>query len=98
MFDDPAWAGRLIDVPHLVRVGALGELGITLKVGGRVRATDRWAAPGEYRRRLLAAFAAEGIEMARRGAVVVGLDGAGGSAVAVDTSALDDSHPGAGAS
>ena len=88
MFDDAAWTGRLIDVPKLIRVGALSDLGITLKVGGRVRATDRWAAPGEYRRRLLAAFDAEGIQMARRGAFVIGQDAAG-SAIAVDPGALD---------
>ena len=92
MFDDPAWTGRLIDVPHLVRVGALSDLGITLKVGGRVRATDRWAAPGEYRRRLLAAFATEGIQMARRGAVVIGQDPSGGM-IAVDPSVFDAPPP-----
>jgi small conductance mechanosensitive channel len=88
MFDDPAWTGRLIDVPKLIRVGALSDLGVTLKVGGRVRATDRWAAPGEYRRRLLAAFDAEGIQMARRGTVVIGQDTAGAT-IAVDPGALD---------
>jgi small-conductance mechanosensitive channel len=92
MFDDPAWTGRLIDVPTLIRVGALSDLGITLKVGGRVRATDRWAAPGEYRRRLLAAFEAEGIQMARRGAVVIGPD-ASGATVAVDPGVLDPPPP-----
>lgn len=92
MFDDPAWTGRLIDVPTLIRVGALSDLGITLKVGGRVRATDRWAAPGEYRRRLLAAFGAEGIQMARRGAVVIGQDASGGT-IAVDPSVVDAPAP-----
>ncbi len=88
MFDDPTWAGRLIDVPHLVRVGPLGDLGVTLKVGGRVRAADRWTAPGEYRRRLLLAFQADGIEIARRGAVVVG-KGPAGAAVAIDPADLE---------
>jgi small-conductance mechanosensitive channel len=88
MFEDPEWSGRLLDAPKLIRVGPLGDLGVTLKVGGRVRAADRWEAPGEYRRRLLAAFNAEGIAIARRGAIVVGRDTAGGT-VAVDPSALD---------
>ncbi len=88
MFEDPEWSGRLLDAPKLIRVGPLGDLGVTLKVGGRVRAADRWEAPGEYRRRLLAAFNTEGIEIARRGAIVVGKDAAGGT-VAVDPSALD---------
>ncbi len=94
MFDDPEWSGRLLDAPRLIRVGPLGDIGVTLKVGGRVRAADRWEAPGEFRRRLLAAFQAEGIEIARRGAIVVGKDAPGGT-VAVDPSALD-THPGGG--
>ncbi|MCU0504163.1 MAG: mechanosensitive ion channel family protein [Chloroflexi bacterium] len=93
MFDDPEWSGRLLDAPRLIRVGPLGDLGVTLKVGGRVRAADRWEAPGEFRRRLLAAFNAEGIEIARRGAIVVGKDAAGGT-VAVDPTALDAPPPG----
>ncbi|MEI8334476.1 MAG: mechanosensitive ion channel family protein [Chloroflexota bacterium] len=100
MAADPQWTGRLIDVPTLIRVGALGDLGITLKIGGRVKATDRWAAPGEFRKRLLAAFNAEGIRIARRGTVVVGLDPAGGT-VAVDPTDLDgvdDPDPGTGGS
>ncbi len=88
MYADPAWSGRLIDVPHLIRVGPLGDIGVTLKIGGRVRATDRWTAPGEFRRRLLVAFQAEGIEIARRGAIVVGRDAAG-APIAVDPTDLD---------
>ena len=93
MFQDPEWQGRLLDAPKLIRVGPLGDLGVTLKVGGRVRAADRWEAPGEFRRRLLAAFNAEGIEIARRGAIVVGREA--GGAVAVDPSAIDPPPPGA---
>jgi hypothetical protein len=36
-----------------------------------MRAEDRWLAPGELNRRLLAAFSAEGIELAQRGRVVM---------------------------
>jgi small-conductance mechanosensitive channel len=96
MAADPEWVGRLIDVPKLVRVSALGDLGVTLKIGGRIKATDRWAAPGEFRKRLLAAFNAEGIRIARRETVVPGRDPMGGTA-ANDPNALDD-DPGAGAS
>ncbi len=92
MYEDPTWSGRLIDVPQLVRVGPLGELGVTLKIGGRVRANDRWTAPGEFRRRLLVAFQSQGIEIARRGAIVVGKD-AGGQRLAVDPADLDAPPP-----
>lgn len=85
MFDDPEWTGRLIDVPHVVRVDPSGEIGVTLKVGGRVRAADRWTAPGEFRRRLPLAFQADGIETARRGSIVAG-KGPTSGAVVVDPS------------
>jgi small-conductance mechanosensitive channel len=83
MLIDPAWTGRLLEAPRLLRVDALGELGMTLRVAGKVRASDRFVAPGELRKRLLTAFQANGIEIPVRGRVVVsqsarpGLEGAG---------------------
>ncbi len=71
MAADPAWHDRLLDPPRFVRVIAVTDTGVMLRASGRVRATDRWAGPGELRRRLLAAFAAEGIELAQRGRVVM---------------------------
>ncbi len=67
MFEDEAWANRLLEAPQLLRVDALGELGMTLRVAGRVRAADRFVAPGELRKRLLAAFQSNGIEIPVRG-------------------------------
>ncbi len=71
MLADPAWVGRLLEAPRLLRVDALGELGMTLRVAGKVRASDRFVAPGELRKRLLAAFQANGIEIPVRGRVVL---------------------------
>ena len=71
MAADPAWHDRLLDPPRFVRVIAVTDTGVMLRASGRVRATDRWAGPGELRRRLLAAFAAEGIELAQRGRVIM---------------------------
>jgi small conductance mechanosensitive channel len=51
--DDPAWRDRVLQPPALLRIGKLGEYGMTAKVLGTVRAVDRWAASGEFRRRLL---------------------------------------------
>ena len=71
MAADPAWRRRVLEAPRVERVEALGEYGITLKVLGMVRATEQPAASGELRRRLLVAFAANGIEIpqaAARGA------------------------------
>ena len=57
---DPEWADRIIEAPAAVRVETLGDIGMTIKVLGKVRAGEQWAVSGELRRRLLAAFAAAG--------------------------------------
>lgn len=61
--EDPAWRDRLIEPPTVVRINALGEAGLTLKVLGQVQAAEQWAVAGELRKRILAAFSREGIEM-----------------------------------
>jgi small conductance mechanosensitive channel len=61
---DPVWRRRVLEPPHVERIEALGEFGITLKILGNVRASDRWAAAGELRKRLLDAFHAHGISAA----------------------------------
>ena len=63
-----------MEAPHVARVEALGEYGITLKVLGMVRAPEQWAAGGELRKRLLAAFATHGIEIPRPQRVVLARD------------------------
>jgi small-conductance mechanosensitive channel len=60
---DPLWRRRILEPPRVERVDALGEYGITLKILGSVRAAEQWAAGGEFRKRLLAAFTAAGIEI-----------------------------------
>jgi moderate conductance mechanosensitive channel len=72
--EDPAWKGRIIEPPHVERVEALGEYGITLKILGSMLAIDQWAAGGELRKRLLAAFTANGIEIPRPQRVVLARD------------------------
>jgi small conductance mechanosensitive channel len=68
---DPDWRRRVMEAPHVERIEALGEYGITLKVLGVVRAPEQWAAGGELRKRLLAAFATHGIEIPRPQRVVL---------------------------
>lgn len=60
---DPDWADRLLEAPRVIRVNALGDSQVTLKVLGQVRAAEQWAVGGELRKRILAAFAANGIEI-----------------------------------
>jgi small conductance mechanosensitive channel len=71
---DPEWRRRLMEPPHVERVEAMGEYGITIKILGLVRATEQWAAGGELRKRLLAAFATHGIEIPRPQRVVLARD------------------------
>ena len=71
MAADPEWRRRVMEPPHVERIEALGEYGITIKVLGLVRATEQWAASGELRKRLLAAFSTHGIEIPRPQRVVL---------------------------
>jgi moderate conductance mechanosensitive channel len=68
---EPVWRRRVLEPPRVERVEALGEYGVTLKILGNVRAADRWSAAGELRKRLLEAFAANGIELPRPARVVL---------------------------
>ena len=74
MAADPEWRRRVMEAPHVERIEALGEYGITIKVLGLVRATEQWAAGGELRKRLLAAFTTHGIEIPRPQRVVLSRD------------------------
>jgi moderate conductance mechanosensitive channel len=62
MADDPIWKSRILEPPRVDRIDSIGEQGVTLKVLGSVRAPEQWAAAGEYRKRLLAALDAHGID------------------------------------
>ena len=63
MAADPAWKRRVLEPPRVDRVESIDPTGITLKILGTVRASDQWAASGDFRRKLLAAFAENGIEI-----------------------------------
>lgn len=67
---DPIWKRRILELPHVERVESIDETGITLKILGTVRASEQWAAGGEFRKRLLVAFAENGIEIPRPHRVV----------------------------
>jgi small conductance mechanosensitive channel len=74
MHADAIWKRRILEAPRVERVEALGEYGVTLKILGSVRAPDQWAAGGEFRKRLLAALEANGIEIPRPQRVVLSRD------------------------
>ena len=74
MAGEPEWKRRILEAPRVERVEAFAEFGVTLKILGSIRATEQWAARGEFRKRLLAAFAANGIEIPRPQRVVLSQD------------------------
>ena len=82
MADDPIWRRRILEPPRVERVESIEERGITLKILGTVRASEQWAAGGEFRKLLLEAFARNGILLPRPPQVVVAhADGTDGVAV-----------------
>jgi moderate conductance mechanosensitive channel len=74
LHEDPVWKRRILEPPRVERVEALGEYGVTLKILGSVRASEQWAAGGEFRKRLLAALEANGIEIPRPQRVILSRD------------------------
>ncbi len=74
MAGDPKWKRRVLEAPRVERVEALSEYGVTLKILGTVRAADQWSAGGDFRKRLLHAFKANGIEIPRPQRVVLARD------------------------
>jgi len=89
MSADKAWKRRVLEPPRVDRVAALGEYGVTLKILGTVRAPEQWAAAGELRKRLLAAFHANGIEIPRPQRVVLARE-PGGAGLPSDLGLADD--------
>jgi small conductance mechanosensitive channel len=65
MANDPVWKRRILEPPRVERVERIEERGVTLKILGTVRASDQWAAGGEFRKLLLEAFARNGIQLPR---------------------------------
>lgn len=88
LLEDEAWGPRMLEAPTVVRVNALADSAVTLKVLGQVRAAEQWAVAGEIRKRVLAAFAREGIEIPFPHRVVVSR-GSGSEAEAASAAADD---------
>jgi len=74
---DEEWGPRLLEAPKVMRVNALGDSAVTLKVLGQVRAAEQWAVAGELRKRILAAFSSGGVEIPFPHQVIVTRSGSG---------------------
>jgi small conductance mechanosensitive channel len=90
MAGEPEWKRRILEAPRVERVEALAEYGVTLKILGSVRAPEQWAASGEFRKRLLAALQANGIEIPRPQRVVLAQDPTGLADAGLSATAVDD--------
>jgi len=65
MAADPVWKRRILEPPRVERVESIDERGVTLKILGTVRASEQWAAGGEFRKLLLETFEKNGIQLPR---------------------------------
>ncbi len=90
---DERWRERLIEAPSVQRVNALGDSAVTLKVLGQVRPAEQWAVAGELRKRILAAFAAEGIEIPFPHQVMVTRERGAGAQQAREPEATEPPEP-----
>jgi len=61
--DDPAWSARITVAPAVLRVDSFQDSGVALKILATTVPMQQWAVAGELRRRIKAAFDAEGIEI-----------------------------------
>jgi moderate conductance mechanosensitive channel len=75
---DAEWGPRMLEAPRVMRVNALADSAVTLKVLGQVRAAEQWAVAGELRKRILAAFGKGGVEIPFPHQVIVTRSGAAG--------------------
>lgn len=63
MVEQPEWQEKIIKTPQVLRVDALGDSGVDIKILGDTRPSMQWAVMGELRRRIKIAFDKEGIEI-----------------------------------
>lgn len=63
MSEESEWKEKIIKTPQVLRVDALGDSGIEIKILGDTRPSMQWEVMGELRRRIKTAFDREGIEI-----------------------------------
>lgn len=61
--EDPNYAGKILDPPHVLRVDSFEDSWIELKIFGETAPIEQWGIMGELRLRLKLAFDEEGIEI-----------------------------------
>ena len=60
---EAGWKEKIIKTPQVLRVDALGDSGVEIKILGDTRPSMQWEVMGELRKRIKIAFDKEGIEI-----------------------------------
>ncbi|UCG29682.1 MAG: mechanosensitive ion channel family protein [candidate division WOR-3 bacterium] len=63
MFEEPDWHKKIIKPPEVLRVDALGDSGIDIKILGDTKPSMQWEVTGELRKRIKKEFDRQGIEI-----------------------------------
>jgi len=63
MAQDPYWGSIMLTPPQVLRVDALGDSGIDIKILGDTKPIKQWEIMGELRKRIKRVFDEEGIEI-----------------------------------
>ncbi len=63
MAEEKEWKEKMIKVPQVLRVDALGDSGIEIKILGETQPLAQWDVMGELRKRIKQEFDKEGIEI-----------------------------------
>jgi small conductance mechanosensitive channel len=61
---DETWGPNLLSAPVAVRVNNLGDPAIEIRIMAETKPNTQWAVSGEFRKRLIAQFDVDGIEIA----------------------------------
>lgn len=63
MSKEKKWEEKIIKIPHVLRVDALGESGVEIKIVGDTQPIAQWDVMGELRKRIKNEFDKQGIEI-----------------------------------
>ena len=61
---DDKWKDKVLEPPHFLSIGSFSDLALEVKVTGKTQPSAQWSVTGELRKRLLASFKKQGIELA----------------------------------
>lgn len=75
MTADPEWSDKILEAPRALRVDRLSDMGMMIKVVGRVAAAQQWAVAGELRRLIIDGCDRAGLTLGWRTVTAVAIHG-----------------------